>query len=199
VKRLGNKICHICKEASLHSTTSFTNVFPGSGWWGTDETHAEFLGSLSAPNRLALSMHFRNFMIYNDTLHVIYRGFLPEFLGSAIMELAHAKFWNNGTLQFNLDEAFRRCKLFLQSTKLGQLSLDDFSKISFDGEFGFPSLAGKGHDAKLVALWLPTQTRLWNLRSPSDHARVLDVSLGCMLPNMLQQHNDLAFLKMFLK
>jgi hypothetical protein len=144
-------------------------------------------------------MHFRNFMIYSDTLHVIYRGFLPEFLGSAIMELAHAKFWNNGTLQFNLDEAFRRCKLFLQSTKLGQLSLDDFSKISFDGEFGFPSLAGKGHDAKSVALWLPTQTRLWNLRSPSDHARVLDVSLGCMLPNMLQQHNDLAFLKMFLK
>jgi hypothetical protein len=28
---------------------------------------------------------------------------------------------------------------------------------------------------------------------------VLDVSLGCMLPNMLQQHNALAFLKMCLK
>ena len=177
-KALGNKMCHVCKAASLHSTTSYTNVFPGSGWWGTNETHSEFLASLDKPNRLAQSVHFRNHMIFNDTLHVVYRGYLPEFVGSAIMELAKEKFWSTGSLQANLDAAFRSCKLFLESTKLGQLSLDDFSKSSLDGEEGFPSLPGKGHDAKLVALWLPRQTKLWLQKSPSDHARVLDLSLG---------------------
>ena len=116
--------------------------------------------------------------ICRDTLHVVYRGYLPEFVGSAIMELARDKLWSTGSLQANLDAAFRSCKLFLETTKLGQLSLDDFSKSSLDGDDGFPSLPGKGHDAKLVALWLPRQTRLWLLRSPSDHARVLDSSLG---------------------
>jgi hypothetical protein len=119
-------------------------------------------------------------MIWNDTLHVIYRGFLPEFLGSALMELAAEKVWlPSRSLQDNLDRAYSMCRDFLSSSGLGRLSLDDFAKSSFDNDHNFPALPGKAQDSKLIALWLPSQTRLLVQKTDSDHNRVLDVFHVC--------------------
>ena len=190
-KIFGNKMCYLCAGASVRSSketvfytgpsnTTYTNVFQGSRWWGTDESHEDFVASLSLPNLLALSPYFKNFMVRSDTLRVIYRGFLPEFCGSAIMELASECFWAEGaTTQANLDVAYRTCVAFCKRHKLGMLSLDDFSKGAFDGDFGFPALPGKGVDSKLVALWLPSQTAVYLETAKSDHAKVLDVNPVC--------------------
>ena len=148
---------------------------------GEQENHQDFLAGLTLPSSLAISPLFRNLMIWHDTLHVIYRGFLPEFCGSIIVCLGRERFWApNKTLGENLAAAYTLCSTFLKTQKIGSLSLDEFSADSFLDELGFPSLPGKAVDAKLVALWLPSQTKLYVASTGSDKSKVMDVHFCCI-------------------
>ena len=181
-------MCHICNVASTKSrnegvfhtgpgNTTYSNVFEPV--FDTLESHEDFIASLTMPNKLALFSGFKNCMIFNDPLHVIYRGFLPEFLGSVLLDLAMSHYFApSKTIQINLDVAYQRCAAFLQRHGLGSLSLDDFTKEGLDDEYGFASLPGKATDAKLVCHWLASETPLVAQNGAAD-SRVIDLRFSC--------------------
>ena len=182
-------MCYMCKLASISTakdaalygppgSTIYSNVWRDNGWEDSLESHEEFVGSLASPNQLATSPMFRNWMIHSDLLHTLYRSILPQFLGSAIMLMAAEKLWSTGGKAHNLQVAHRLCVDYLR--KCGcRISIDDFTIENFKGDHGYAELPGKGSDAKLVALWLPTQTAILHARCSADQCfRVLDAWPG---------------------
>ena len=99
-KALGHRMCHICKLASVKSpgdgnylkgasSTTYTDVF-GRGWAGSDESLLEFRESLVNANRLVTASYFHNTFMFNDPLHVIYKGCAVAFVTSSILFMARA-------------------------------------------------------------------------------------------------------------
>ena len=174
----------VCKKAStstfrdprLHAPdgcTIYSNVWPGNGWENSVETHAEFVASLDLPNHLALSPNFRNWMVHADLLHVLYRGVLPQFVGSIIILLAQDNFWHQKGVAENLQTAYRLCNDYLKQRGC-RISLDEFKADAFKGEHGYAELPGKGSDSKLISFWVLTQVaKYWNRNSQDQLARVL--------------------------
>ncbi len=138
--RLGKRMCHICKLASINSVsetafytgdalnTTYSNVWPDAGWRGSTESHEEFQASLPIKNKLATSPYFRNFMMWNDPLHVMYRGILLSYVGSVLAHMAGCRFWvENGDMESNLSVAHDECNDWCGRCKLGYLSVDNFT------------------------------------------------------------------------
>ena len=183
-------MCYICKLASVSTnrdprlyapagSTIYSNVWEDNGWKDSSESHAEFVQSLQLPNDLATSPLFQNWMIHSDMLHVLYRGILPQFLGSAIISMARENFWSQNGIAHNLQVAHRLCVDHLHRNGL-RISLDDFRSDKFKGDNGYFELPGKGSDAKLVAQWLPTQTAKLVLLDESNQSfKVLDAQRSC--------------------
>ena len=84
---------------------------------------------------------FSNALIWDDVLHVAYRGFAPDFLASALTDAC-----GKG---LRLTRAAECAQSWAASRGL-ELSMDDFS-IS-EGPYG--SLNAKAMDVKILCLWL---------------------------------------------
>ena len=182
-------MCYMCKGACTstwrdarlfapNDCNIYTNVWPNNPWQHTLESHAEFLQSLTDPNELAQHPMFRNWMLHSDLLHVLYRGVLPQFLGSVLVLFARHKFWNSKGLAENLHVAYRGCVDFLARCGC-RISLDEFTVDNLKGEHGFPELPGKATDAKLISFWILFYTTKYHRANAEDQmARVLNAFLN---------------------
>ena len=97
--------------------------------------------SLPVPPPLVDLPGFTNALMFDDTLHVAWRGFAADFLASSLVQM----FGKGAELQKACDMAdhWARARGYA-------LSIDDFS-FSDDR---FPSLNAKGYEIKLLCLWL---------------------------------------------
>lgn len=202
-RKFGWRMCPTCKLASARSegesafftghaasNATYSNVLgPNSCLWeGSEETHNEWLLSLKDPNKLAQSPCFKNWMIWHDLLHVLYRGILPEFVGSVLKVLSIDQFWCPGkSVAVNLSRGFSLCERFCRDRGLGSLSLDEITVDNMQGDHGFAELPGKAADCKLFALWLPTQTKRYMEILQTDQSRVIDAHLACKFAYGLNQ------------
>lgn len=84
---------------------------------------------------------FSNRLIWDDSLHVAYRGFAADFCGSVVAEI----FGKQGNQLLRATEMLH-C---WARAKSHPLSMEEFS-FSDD----YPSLNAKGWDIKLVCMWL---------------------------------------------
>jgi len=180
-------MCHICKTASVRSegdgrlhtgrnSTTYCNFFQTS-WETTTETKEEFVASLTRPNDLALWESFHNSLILNDPLHVVYRGFAPSFVSSALLLLVESKFFGNGVLQQQYDAAYDAATQFIKRSGLETLSLEEFTRSSIGLEDGYPEMNTKGADIKSLIFWVAHVSRLAQQREPSsDLWKVLDLA-----------------------
>ena len=114
---------------------------------------------------------FSNRLIWDDTLHVAFRGFAADYTASAIIDL------------FGRAGSTRASELLHSWSKMNQLeiSLDDFS-FSDDS---YPSLNAKAWDIKLVCLWLA-------FRQHSDIAANSLPILGKLRQKLLPCMRDLS-------
>ena len=100
------------------------------------------VGGVPFPSPLLDMQCFSNETIWGDTLHLAYRGFAPNFVASALLDI----FGKQG-----LDSAYDLAKLWASARKL-HLSLDSFTL----SDEAYPSLNAKGWDIKLLCCWLVT-------------------------------------------
>ena len=100
--------------------------------------------SIRYPSPLVSMVGFSNALIWNDTLHVAWRGFAPDFVASALAEL-----FGRGAKLIMASELARSWAV----SRGLELSTDEFS-LSDDKH---PSLNAKGHDVKILCLWLASQ------------------------------------------
>ena len=84
---------------------------------------------------------FSNHLIHFDTLHVLYRGFGPDFVGSTLLSV-----FGSRALGEAHDLAHAWCRLHG-----AELSVDEFS-FAYEGKY--PNLMAKGWDVRLLILWL---------------------------------------------
>ena len=167
---LGSRMCPYCTKASIKSpgetmfyqgpgdNCTYSNIWPlrGSSFYGSEETHQEFLTSLSFPNQLSTSNHFSNLMIWPDVLHVLYRGILSHFAASALKYMADKQHWTpDGSRAVNLINAYAACDTWSRENNRGGLGIEEFSAESLNIEATrFPECNCKGADVKTICLWL---------------------------------------------
>ena len=180
-------MCHICKSASVRSvgdgrlhtgpnSTTYCNFFQTS-WETTTETQDEFIASLPRPNDLAVWESFHKSLIFNDPLHVVYRGFAPSFVSSALMLLVESKFFGLGVLQQQYDAAYYAAGQFIKQSGLEALSLEDFTRASIGLDDGYPEMNAKGADIKSLIFWVASVAREAQQREPDDDLwKVLDLA-----------------------
>ena len=87
---------------------------------------------------------FTNRLMWDDTLHVAWRGFAPDFLGSALVD----QFGRGAVLRKACEAAW----LWARSHNL-EIAVDEFTFA--EGE-KFPSVNAKGWDVKNLCVWLAT-------------------------------------------
>ncbi|CAE7426316.1 unnamed protein product, partial [Symbiodinium sp. CCMP2456] len=118
----------------------YLNLHPDSGWRDSDEFR-QTMSSLQVPPPIVNMDGFTNSLIFDDTLHVAYRGFAPDFLASTLICI----FGRGMALQAacNMAGDWARARGYY-------LSIDEFS-LSDDK---FPSLNAKGWEIKLLCLWI---------------------------------------------
>ena len=107
----------------------------------------EFLSTMNLqrhPSPLLRLPGFSNCLVWDDTLHVAYRGFAADFIGSALVDL-----FGRGTA---LTRAFDLAHAWTAYCNV-TLSIDEFS-ISDDK---FPMLNAKAWDIKLLCMWLASR------------------------------------------
>lgn len=157
-------MCHVCAGASVRSegdgsifaglgSTTYT-LFDTAPWLGTEENKHQFLQSLKYPNALAQANFFHPTMIFNDPLHVVYRGFGPSFISSCIVALVRSGFFGSGKLQTCYDQAYADATNFAAHLNLDRLSIDEFSRSTLGLEDLYPELACKGADCKTLIYWM---------------------------------------------
>ena len=99
------------------------------------------MGNLQFASPIIRAPGFSNRLIWDDSLHVAYRGFAADFCGSVVAEI----FGKQGNLLMRGTEM-----LHCWARANGHaLSMEEFS-FSDD----YPSLNCKGWDVKLVCMWL---------------------------------------------
>ena len=99
--------------------------------------------SLKYPSPLVGLENFSNRLVWDDTLHVAFRGFAPDYIASSLVDL-----FGKGQA---LNKAFEAA-LSWAHWHGHPLSCDEFS-LSDDK---FPSLNAKAWDCKVLSLWLVT-------------------------------------------
>ncbi|CAE7623014.1 unnamed protein product [Symbiodinium sp. CCMP2592] len=97
--------------------------------------------NLAVPPPIVDLPGFSNALIFDDTLHVAWRGFAADFLASSLINI----FGKGAALQKACDMAGQWAKARGYS-----LSIDEFSL----SEERFPSLNAKGYEIKLLCVWL---------------------------------------------
>ena len=102
------------------------------------------------PSPLVALERFSNRLIFDDTLHVAYRGFAPNFIAAALIDV------------FGRGQSLTRAFVMALSwarIRGHELSLDEFAL----SEDKYPSLNAKGWDCKILCLWLATwhALRVW--------------------------------------
>ena len=82
----------------------------------------------------------------DDVLHVVYRGFAPDLIASALLDMFAPD---------QLSGAFECAKAWSNAGpgRTRELSCDEFV-IGYEGNF--PTLFAKGHDCKVLIYWLAT-------------------------------------------
>ena len=180
-------MCHICKSASIRSvgdgplhtgpnSTTYCNFFQTS-WETTTETNAEFIASLPRPNALCLWESFHNSLIFNDPLHVVYRGFAPSFVSSLLVLLVGKQFFGHGKLQQQYDAAYDAAAQFLKQSGLEPLSLEEFTRASIGLDDGYPEMNAKGADIKSLIYWSAHVAHDVQQQQPDNATlRVLDLA-----------------------
>ena len=107
----------------------------------------EFMETLRRSNAvlpaIATVRGFSNHLIHFDTLHVLYRGFGPDFVGSTLLSV-----FGGRALGEAHDLAHAWCRLHGC-----ELSVEEFS-FAYEGKY--PNLMAKGWDVRLLILWLAT-------------------------------------------
>ena len=98
------------------------------------------MASLKHPSPIVQLKGFSNSLIYDDVLHVAYRGFGPEFIASALCDVFG---------KARLTDAFELSRTWARAHDL-ELSIDEFVL----SEDKFPSLNAKGADIKVLSKWL---------------------------------------------
>jgi hypothetical protein len=142
------------------SSTTYTNAFDPA-WVDSLETMEQFLSSLPFPNALATSSIFDNSLIHNDPLHVIFRGFAPSFISSAIVIAVKAHAFGRGLLQDNYDNAFESAARFAKEKGYGALSITEFSRSNLGLELGcYPEISCKGADVKTLIFWMESKLQV---------------------------------------
>ena len=104
----------------------------------------EFLASMESlrfPSPLVFVQGFTNHMIWNDTLHVAYRGFAPEFAAGVLVDI----FGRGEKLTAAASLVHTWAKLHGHPLSMDLFALSDEK---------FPSLNAKGFDLKIICLWL---------------------------------------------
>lgn len=109
------------------------DVFPIKEFRRSVSNHTSFVSPLMELEG------FHPLLIFNDPLHVAYRGFVPDFLASAFQCL----FPDADVLLEHIRDYCR-----VNNWCIG---LDE---IAYTTENGYPSLNCKGYDAKILALFL---------------------------------------------
>ena len=151
----------------VFGSTHYLNVYADSGWRFSDESQTEpyvaidrhrshsassseyfetkefyrAMKNLAVPPPIVDLPGFSNALIFDDTLHVAWRGFAADFLASSLIDM----FGKGAALQKTCDMAGHWAKARGYS-----LSIDEFS-LSDDR---FPSLNAKGYEIKLLCVWL---------------------------------------------
>lgn len=170
-------MCPICTKAATFSAgetmfwqgagdnCTYSNVWPmnGSGFYGSEETHQEFLNSLTFPNQLSTSNYFSNLFIWPDVLHVLYRGILSHFAASALKYMTDNKHWTpDGSRVDNLINAYAACDSWARANNRGGLGIEEFSADTLNLEAKrFPECNCKGTDVKIICLWLEACLQLF--------------------------------------
>ena len=170
-KSLGWRMCHLCTLASVKtvgdtclscasSSTTYTNTFEPA-WLDSKETQEQFLSSLPFPNALATSTIFDNSLIHNDPLLVIFRGFAPSFVSSAIVIAVKAHAFGRDRLQANYDNAFASATRFAKEKGYDALSITEFSRSNLGLELGeYPEISCKGADVKTLMFWIASKMQV---------------------------------------
>ncbi|CAE7229078.1 unnamed protein product [Symbiodinium sp. CCMP2592] len=133
------------------------------------------MNSLQVPPPLVSMDGFSNSLIYDDTLHVAYRGFGPDFVASALV----CMFGRGMELQ-------RACNMAADWARSHNyyLSIDEFS-LSDDK---FPALNAKGWEVKLLCLWMaeiaPAYARSEKASSDRQFAYVLSMTARALAMNI---------------
>ncbi|CAE7897476.1 unnamed protein product, partial [Symbiodinium necroappetens] len=125
-------------------STHYLNNNVDSGWHGSEESLQEFMATMQGlpfPSPLVSMPGFSNRLIWDDSLHVAYRGFAADWVGSVIVDI-----FGRGTAA--LVEA-HECASWWAKSHGYTLAIDDFS---FDD--GYPSILAKAWDVKLLCQWL---------------------------------------------
>ena len=99
------------------------------------------MATIPFPCPLLQLNNFTNRMVWDDTLHVAYRGFAPNFVAAALGDL----FGRGQALTKACSMAHAWARLRGHELSLDELSLSDER---------FPSLNAKGWDVKLLCIWL---------------------------------------------
>ena len=102
--------------------------------------------------------------VQDDVLHVVYRGFGPDWIASALIEIF-------GKTEAALAKAHSLAKSWARAKKV-ELSVDEFNIIQ---EKGYPQLAAKGYDIKLLILWLAPWRHLCKTNTNRCRFRLLTV------------------------
>ncbi|CAE7679498.1 unnamed protein product [Symbiodinium sp. CCMP2592] len=106
-----------------------------------DLEFCQTMKNLAVPPPIVDLPGFSNALIFDDTLHVAWRGFAADFLASSLINI----FGKGAALQKACDMAGLRAKARGYS-----LSIDEFSL----SEERFSSLNAKGYEIKLLCVWL---------------------------------------------
>ena len=99
------------------------------------------MGNLDFPPPIIHAPGFTNRLIWDDSLHVAYRGFAAELCGSMVVEM----FGKQGNQLLRASEMLH-CWARANSHEL--------SLLEFSFSEDYPSLNAKGWDVKLVCMWL---------------------------------------------
>lgn len=101
---------------------------------------------------------FSNSLIHNDPLHVIFRGFAPSFVSSAIVIAVKAHAFGRGLVQDNYNNAFESAARFAKVKGYDKLSLTEFSRSNLGLELGeYPEVSCKGADVKTLIFWVESK------------------------------------------
>ncbi|CAE7722926.1 unnamed protein product [Symbiodinium necroappetens] len=128
----------------VSGSTHYLNVYDDSGWRFSDESQTEFcstMQSLPSPPPLVYMDGFTNALVFDDTLHVAWRGFAADFLASCLILI-----FGKGV---GLQRACENAGLWARARGYS-LSIDEFS-LSDDK---FPSVNAKGYEIKICCTWL---------------------------------------------
>lgn len=139
------------------SSTTYVKAFEPA-WIDSIETLEQFQSSLPFPNALATSSFFSNSLIHNDPLHVIFRGFGPSFVSSAIVIAVKGHAFGRGLVQDNYNNAFESAARFAKEKGYDKLSLTEFSRSNLGLELGeYPEISCKGADVKTLIFWVESK------------------------------------------